>query len=85
MRFAVESGTFFRGNSACLRDRIMSAAWSEHFEDDTVCVELLKDQCDIILKLEPIKADFVDEVSTAFFFSNSDFVSFVLISFLIHF
>lgn len=48
-----------------MRDRIMSAAWSEHFEDDTICVVCLKGQSDIILNLEPIKADFVDEVSTA--------------------
>lgn len=62
MRFALESVTFFRGNSACLRDHIMSGARSEHFEDDTVCVERLKDHSDIILKLEQIKADFVDIV-----------------------
>ncbi len=47
----------------------MSAAWSEHFEVDTVCVEGLKGRCDI-LKLEPIKADFAEvsrqDINTGF-------------------
>lgn len=41
----------------CLHDHVMSAARSEHFEDDAPCVQCLKDHCVLIVKQEPVKAD----------------------------